>query len=374
MIRKKNRKKDLTGSIQKMEWKCVESRIDSKCLNYGRFILCPLKKGQADTIGIAMRKTLLGEIKGTSITRAKFDKVKISHEYSQIVGIEEPVHEILLNLKQIILKTFTKKVIKAFICVSGPICVTAKDINLPPFVQIIDTTQYIATLTKPINLSIELQIERDQGYPVKHINNSQDQDGSFSIDAVSMPIRTVNYTIHNRRNGDEDEEILFLEIWTNGSLTPREALRDACIKLIGLFTPFLHPEAGDIDLKEKKNTFTLPSLTFPDKASEFKFWKEIEEFIKYTDKKIEELEELKKKKNKITIPWDCLFIDQLGLSSRTYNCLKKSNINTYLDILNFMDEGFLFKIKDFRTEELVELTFLAGRIIDILVILYNRST
>ena len=87
---------------------------------------------------------------------------------------------------------------------------------------------------------------------MKHTNNSQDQDGSYPIDAVSMPVRTVNYTIHNRRNGDEDEEILFLEIWTNGSLTPREALRDACIKFLGLFPTFLHPEEGGYPFERKK--------------------------------------------------------------------------------------------------------------------------
>nr|QIT06818.1 RNA polymerase alpha subunit [Cyperus fuscus] len=366
---------EVVGSTRTIQWKCVESRIDSKCLNYGRFILSPLKKGQADTIGIAMRRALLGEILGTSITRATFKKVKVSHEYSRIVGIEEPVHEILLNLKQIVLRNFTNGVIKASICVSGPTRVTAKDISLPPFVQIIDTTQYIATLTEPIDFSIELQIERDRGYRVKHTNNLQDQDGSYPIDAVSMPVRTVNYTIHNCRNGNEDEEILFLEIWTNGSLTPREALRDASINLIGLFIPFLHPEEGDICLKEKKNTFTLLPLSFKDRVSELKFWEEIEELKKYTDKKIKELDKLRKKNKKIEIPWDCLFIDQLRLSSRTYNCLKKSNINTMLDIMNTRAEDF-FQIKDFRTKEFVEITLLIAQMIDFLVILYKnkRST
>ena len=92
-------REEVVGSTRTLRWKCVESRVDSKRLYYGRFILSPLMKGQADTIGIAMRRALLGEIEGTCITRAKSEKA--AHEYSTIVGIEESVHEILLNLKGI---------------------------------------------------------------------------------------------------------------------------------------------------------------------------------------------------------------------------------------------------------------------------------
>ena len=151
-------------STRTLQWKCVESRADSKRLYYGRFILSPLMKGQADTIGIAMRRVLLGEIEGTCITRAKSEK--IPHEYSTIVGIQESVHEILMNLKDIVLRSNLYGTCDALICVKGPGYVTAQDILLPPSVEIVDNTQHIASLTEPIDLSIGLQIERSRGYNI----------------------------------------------------------------------------------------------------------------------------------------------------------------------------------------------------------------
>lgn len=96
-------REEVAGSTQTLQWKCVESRVDSKRLYYGRFILSPLRKGQADTVGIALRRALLGETEGTCITHAKFGSVP--HEYSTIAGIEESVQEILLNLKEIVLRS-----------------------------------------------------------------------------------------------------------------------------------------------------------------------------------------------------------------------------------------------------------------------------
>ena len=108
-------------STRTLQWKCVESRGDSNSLYYGRFILSPLMKGQADTIGIAVRRALLGEIEGTCITRAKSEK--IPHEYSTIIGIQESVHEILMNLKEIVLRSNLYGIRGASICCQGsPIC------------------------------------------------------------------------------------------------------------------------------------------------------------------------------------------------------------------------------------------------------------
>ena len=112
-------------------------------------------KGQADTIGIAMRRALLGEIEGTCITRATSENVL--HEYSMIAGIEESVHDILINLKEIVLKSNLYGVRDASICVRGPKYITAQDIISPPSVKIVDTTQHIANLTEPIDLCIELR-------------------------------------------------------------------------------------------------------------------------------------------------------------------------------------------------------------------------
>nr|AEX94394.1 RNA polymerase alpha subunit [Doryanthes palmeri] len=315
-------REEVAGSTRTLQWKCVESRVDSKRLYYSRFILSPLMKGQADTIGIAMRRALLGEIEGTCITRAKSEKVP--HEYSTIVGIEESVHEILINLKEIVLRSNLYGVRDASICVRGPRYVTAQDIISPPSVEIVDTTQHIANLTEPIDLCIELQIKRNRGYRMKPTNNSQ--DGSYPIDAVSMPVRNANHSIHSYGNGNEKQEILFLEIWTNGSLTPKEALYEASRNLIDLFIPFLH---ADIHFEENKNGFTLPFFTFQDGFTNLK-------------------------KNKKGIPLKCIFIDQSELPYRTYNCLKRSNIHTLLDLLSNSQED-LMRIEYFRIEDVKQI-------------------
>nr|AHM90938.1 RNA polymerase alpha subunit [Lagenaria siceraria] len=310
-------------STRTLKWKCVESRADSKRLYYGRFILSPLMKGQADTIGIAMRKALLGEIEGTCITRAKSEK--IPHEYSTIVGIQESVHEILMNLKEIVLRSNLYGTRDASICVKGPGCVTAQDIILPPSVEIVDNTQHIANLTEPINLCIELKIERNRGYRIQTPNNFQ--DASYPIDAIFMPVRNANHSIHSYVNGNEKQEILFLEIWTNGSLTPKEALHEASRNLIDLFIPFLHAEEEkeNFHLKNNKQKVTLPLFTFHEK-----------------------LAKLRKKKKEIALKY--IFIDQSELPPRIYNCLKRSNIHTLFDLLNNSPDE-LMKIKHFRIED-----------------------
>uniref|UniRef100_UPI0030DE0B47 RNA polymerase alpha subunit n=1 Tax=Ranunculus ficaria TaxID=79245 RepID=UPI0030DE0B47 len=314
-------REEIAVSIRTLQWKCVESRADSKRLYYGRFILSPLMKGQADTIGIAMRRALLGEIEGTCITRAKSEK--IPHEYSTIVGIEESVHEILMNLKEIVLRSNLYGTRDAFICVKGPGYVTAQDIISPPSLEIVDTAQHIASLTEPIDLCIGLQIESNRGYRMKTPNNAQ--EGSYPIDAVFMPVRNANHSIHSYGNGNEKQEILFLEIWTNGSLTPKEALYEASRNLIDLFIPFLHAEEQEKSVEDNQNRVTLPLFTFHDG-----------------------LEKLRKNKKEIELK--CIFIDQSELPSRTYNCLKRSNIHTLLDLLNKSQED-LMKMEHFRIED-----------------------
>nr|YP_009559509.1 RNA polymerase alpha subunit [Elaeagnus angustifolia]AZU95034.1 RNA polymerase alpha subunit [Elaeagnus angustifolia] len=311
----------VTVSTGTLQWKCVESRVDCKRLYYGRFILAPLMKGQADTIGVAMRRALLGEIEGTCITRAKSEK--IPHEYSTIVGIQESVHEILMNLKEIVLRSNLYGTCDASICVNGPGYITAQDIILSPSVEIVDNTQHIANLTEPINLCIELQIERNRGYRIKTSNNFQ--DGGYPIDAVFMPVRNANYSIYSYANGNEKQEILFLEIWTNGSLTPNEALHEASRNLIDFFIPFLHAEEENLHLENNQHKIPLPLFNFHDGLT-------------------------KSRKNKKEIALKYIFIDQSELPPRIYNCLKRSNINTLLDLLNNSQED-LMKINHFRIED-----------------------
>nr|YP_010524092.1 RNA polymerase alpha subunit [Isodon scoparius]UXP82054.1 RNA polymerase alpha subunit [Isodon scoparius] len=318
MVREK-----VTVSTRTLQWKCVESRTDSKRLYYGRFILSPLMKGQAATIGIAMRRALLGEIEGTCITRVKSENV--SHEYSTITGIQESAHEIIMNLKEIVLRSNLYGTCDASICVRGPGYVTARDIILPPYVEIVDNTQHIASLTEPINLRIGLEIERNRGYLIKMPHNFQ--DGSYPVDAVFMPVRNVNHSIHSYGNGNEKQEILFLEIWTNGSLTPKEALHEASRNLIDLFIPFLYKEEENLLLEDNQHMVPLSPFTFHNKLD-------------------------KVGKNKIALK--SIFIDQFELSPRVYNCLIRSNIYTLLDLMNKSQED-LMKIEHFRLEDVKQI-------------------
>nr|YP_010412752.1 RNA polymerase alpha subunit [Sinocarum vaginatum]URQ16125.1 RNA polymerase alpha subunit [Sinocarum vaginatum] len=323
MVREK-----ITVSTRTLQWKCVESKADNKRLYYGRFILSPLMKGQADTIGIAMRRALLGEIEGTCITRAKSDK--IPHEFSTLVGIQESVHDILMNLKEIVLRSNLYGTCDAYICVRGPGNVTAQDIILPPYVEVVDNTQHIASLTEPIELCIGLQIERNRGYLIKTPNNNS-QDGSDPIDAVFMPVRNANHSIHSYGNGNYKQEILFLEIWTNGSLTPKEALHEASRNLIDLFIPFLHTEEENLHLADNQHMVPLPPFTFHDKLDKLR----------------------KKKKKKIALK--SIFIDQSELPPRIYNCLNKVQyIYIKLDLLNNSQED-LMKIEYFRIKDVKQI-------------------
>nr|UDZ61100.1 RNA polymerase alpha subunit [Sagittaria guayanensis] len=364
-------REEVAESTRTLQWKCVESRVESKRLYYGRFILFPLLKGQADTIGIAMRRVLLGEIEGTCITGAKFEGVP--HEYSTIAGIDESVQEILMNLKEIVLRSNLYGVRNAFICVKGPKCVTAQDIISPPSVKIVDTTQHIANLTEPLDLCIELQITRDRGYRKKSTNPSQ--DGSYPIDAVSMPVRNTNYSIYSY--GNEEQEILFLEIWTNGSLTPKEALYEASRNLIDFFIPFLHTEEKKEhaeEKKEKKEHAEEKKEHAEEKKEKKEHAEEKKEKKEHAEEKKEHAEEKKEKKehaeekkehaeekntnleeNKKGLALKSVFIDQLELPSRTYNCLKRSNIHTLLDLLSNSEED-LMKIEYFRIEDVKQIS------------------
>nr|YP_010892659.1 RNA polymerase alpha subunit [Pleurozia subinflata]URH13476.1 RNA polymerase alpha subunit [Pleurozia subinflata] len=305
-------------STQTLQWRCIESRMESKRLLYGRFAISPFRKGQANTVGIAMRRALLNEIEGASVTSVIIKGVK--HEYSTIIGIQESIHDILINLKEIILKSDSYELQKAYISISGPTKVTAQDIKGPSSIRIIDTTQYIATLTKAISLDIESNIEKDRGYRIE--NSKKHHENLFPIDAVFMPIRNANYSVHSFESKTKTKEILFLEIWTDGSLTPKEALYEASRNLIDLFIPLTNSEKTEKNSEmEKKKEFDMPCFPF--------------QFVPI------DMEEMTK-----DIAFKHIFIDQLELPARAYNCLKRVNVHTIADLLNY-SENDLVKIKNF---------------------------
>ena len=305
-------------STQILQWRCIESRMESKRLLYGRFAISPFRRGQANTVGIAMRRALLNEIEGASITSAEIKRVK--HEYSTISGIKESVHDILINLKEIVIKSDSYEPQKAYISIYGPKKVTAQDIKIPPSVRIIDDTQYITTLTEAVSLDIELNIEKDCGYRIENLRKYK--DSVFPIDAVFMPIRNVNYSVHSFEMKEKMKEILFLEIWTDGSLTPKEALYEASRNLIDLFIPLINSERKGINSgTEKPKESNTPSLPFQSLSSN------MEEMTKNT-------------------AFRHIFIDQLELPARAYNCLKRVDVHTIADLSNY-SESDLVKIKNF---------------------------
>nr|YP_009668258.1 RNA polymerase alpha subunit [Bazzania praerupta]QCW59033.1 RNA polymerase alpha subunit [Bazzania praerupta] len=314
-------------STQILRWRCIESRMENKRLLYGRFAISPFGKGQANTVGIAMRRALLNEIEGSSITSAEIKKVK--HEYSTIIGIQESIHDILINLKEIVSKSDSFEPQKAYISIYGPNRVTARDIKTPPSVRIIDDTQYITTLTEAVSSDIELNIEKDRGYRIENLQKYK--DSIFPIDAVFMPIRNVNYSVHSFEMGEKIKEILFLEIWTDGSLTPKEALYEASRNLIDLFIPLINSEKKEMDStmgeKKESDTHSLPlQLSAPD----------MQEMTKDT-------------------AFKHIFIDQSELPARAYNCPKRVDVHTIADLLNY-SENDLVKIKNFGRKSVEQVS------------------
>lgn len=195
---------------------------------------------------------------------------------------------------------------------------TAGDIELPPFVEVIDDSQYIATTTRAMSPDIELRIEKDRGYRIEDLKGYE--DGESPIDAVFMSVRNVNYSVHPFRTGKEVEEILFIEIWTNGSSTPNEALCEASKNLINLFIPFIRMTQEDIShTEDSKTVLDSTEITSP----------------------LNNIDE-----STGGIAFKQIFIDQLELPARTYNCLKQVNIHTISDLLNYSQED-LQRIKNF---------------------------
>nr|AWD77929.1 RNA polymerase a-subunit [Odontosoria chinensis] len=308
-----------------IQWKCVESKRESKRLHYGRFAISPFKIGQANTVGIAMRRALLGEVEGASITCAKFRGV--IHEYSVITGIQETIHDILTNLREIVPKVESNDIQEGFLSVTGPKVITAGDMSLPHTVKLIDESQYIATITQPISVNIELIIEKDCGYRTEELNDYR--DGKFSVDAVSIPVRNVNYSVHPFECGKAMREMLFIEIRTNGSLTPDEALSNASKKLIDLSIPLSHLNSKEVpDSEEIHNSF---------------------DSTKSPRMQINNANESNIKNYKNT------FIDQPELPARASNCLKRAEIHTIADLLSYSRVDLL-KLRSFGEKSVEQVS------------------
>nr|YP_009545408.1 RNA polymerase alpha subunit [Mallomonas splendens]AYO28562.1 RNA polymerase alpha subunit [Mallomonas splendens] len=238
---------------------CIETYIENDKSHYGCFVIEPLEAGQGITLGNALRRTLLSDLTGFSIVGVRINNLK--HEFASIPGLREDILEILLNLKEIIFKTsfsYNQNIflpsLKGFLQVKGPRILTASMFQLPRnILKIVNPNQYIGTLVDTSELYIEIDIENGKGYKLSEekqwkreedfiLRNSK-KGSTLFIDALFMPIRRVNYKtklIHDTKGNIK--ESLILEIWTNGSLTPKRSLQEALKILINLFYPlFLTP-------------------------------------------------------------------------------------------------------------------------------------
>jgi DNA-directed RNA polymerase subunit alpha len=233
---------------------CIETYIDQDHNNYGSFIIEPLETGQGITLGNAIRRTLLSDLTSFAITGVRINDLK--HEFSVIEGLREDILEVLLNLKEIVLKGFqssnenlTDTKLKGFLNVKGPIIVTAGMFQLPKnSLKIINPNQYICTIVNNSEFYLEIDIEKGKGYRLTEETRRKNIQEKFIIvkpttllvDALFMPVRKVNYKIkliHDTKGNIK--ESLNLEILTNGSTTPKRTLHESIKILMNLFYPLL---------------------------------------------------------------------------------------------------------------------------------------
>lgn len=317
-----NKVKDFQKNWQDLiKPKRIEKEEKNASQFYAKFVCEPLERGYGVTLGNALRRVLLSSIQGPAITSIKIDGVL--HEFSSIPGVKEDVTEIILNLKGLELKMHTYEPQTIRVSGSGECDIKAGDINTGHNVEILNLDHHVATLSEGAKLEMEMKVEMGRGYePVERRGDLQSTIGVIPIDAVFSPIRKVNYAVTNSRVGRRtDYQRLTLEIWTNGTILPEDALAYAA-KII-------------------KHQLTV--------------------FINFDEAEIDEVPETEDKQE-IKGTEEILFntIEEMDLSARSLNCLRKAGIEyagdliqkTEEDLLNLENFGkrSLFEIKERLTE------------------------
>jgi len=295
----------------------VELEESSFSSTFGRFIVQPLERGFGTTIGNALRRVLLSSLPGAAITMIKVDGVH--HEFSTIPGVVEDASEIILNLKEVRFKLINKKPDRVLLEFKGPHEFKAGDIqNGTTDFEILNPDHHLATLNKGAELRMELRIGRGHGYVPAEDNKIPDMPlGSIPIDAIYTPIKNVSYRVENMRVQQRiDYEKLIMEITTDGSVTPDDALT----------------YAGKI-LRDHVNLF----INFDIKP-------EVDEEPVEVDEEALRIRKLLK-----------MSVDELELSVRSYNCLMAANIKTIGDLVR-RDEQEMLKFRNFGRKSLQELT------------------
>jgi len=217
--------------------------------NFGQFSMEPLPQGYGHTLGNALRRVLLTSLQGTAITKVKISGVK--HKFSTLVGMKEDVVELLLNLKQVRIKYEGEKEVKLLLEKSGPGQVKAGDIQTPPGVEIVNKDLVLANLVdKKSKLKMEMIAERGFGYlPAEEKKN--EKFGTIVLDAIFSPITRVNYKVETTRVGRQtDLDRLILEVISDGTIRPQQALKEAARVLISFFTQILRPK--EVSVEEEK--------------------------------------------------------------------------------------------------------------------------
>jgi len=292
--------------------KCLE--IDNE-QNYAKFVCEPLERGYGITIGNSLRRILLSSLPGAAITSVKIEGVV--HEFSSIPNVVEDVPEIIVNLKMVRLKLHENEEKVVRIDVKGEGEVKAGDIITDGTVDVLNPDLHIATLSEGAHLQIEMTVDMGRGYNSAEKNKKDGQPlGVLPIDSIYTPVKKVNYDVENTRVGQNiDYDKLTIELWTDGSLAPYEALSLAAKVMTGHLELF-------IDLSETaKNTQVM--------------------IEKEEDKKEKVLE---------------MSIEDLELSVRSFNCLKRAGISTVEDITN-MTEQEMMKVRNLGKKSLDEVTF-----------------
>ena len=284
--------------------------------HYGKFALYPLERGYGTTIGNSMRRVLLSSLPGSSVSKILIDGVL--HEFSVIDGVVEDVPEIILNIKGLRVKKHSEEDVTLFLDIEGPKIVTAKDIKEDALVEIANPDHYIATVNDKSKLLIAMDVTNGKGYRISEDNKDEaDPIGTIAIDSSFTPVEKVNYTVENTRVGEStDYDKLIIEVWTNGTVSPQEALAEGSSILMENFSFFNE----------------LPDKQFPPEEEEIIDEIEEESLDEGLDKTIEELD----------------------LSLRSFNCLKRAGFDTVADIIA-VPESELKTIKNFGKKSLTEV-------------------
>ena len=295
--------------IEKARIDCVELSQDG---SYGKFVIEPLERGFGNTLGNALRRVLLSSLPGVAVTSIKIEGIQ--HEFSTIPGVTEDVSEIILNLKTLSAKLYSEQAKTVMIDIKGPAEVCAKDIAVDDELEFVDPDMHICTLNEDAHLQMTLTIDKGRGYVSADKNKYPNMPiGVIPIDSIFTPIKKVNYTVTDTRVGQiTDYDKLTLEVWTDGSVQPDEAISLAAKILTEHLTLF-------VSLTDQVTT-----ISFTDQEDNNK------------DKVLE------------------MTIEELDLSVRAYNCLKRAGINTVAELVQRNQEDMM-KVRNLGRKSLEEV-------------------